>query len=255
MISGIGSTGGYDLSAMASRIFNQLDTNSDESIDKAELQTLADTGTHFNVEQIMAGLDTNADGKIDVSETENSLKKLGEQMQKRLSRHMQPPDPSELFSRTDTNGDGGIDLSEFAVAGPKDVDEQQAGEMFSVFDANGDGSITEAEYTAAMEQMSPTPGGMPPPGGPPPQNMVSDSSDDNASTTVAAAGSTTDGNSIRQLLDVLMSSETDDDDEDDESVRSIKQLIEELQNGMTYGNRGSLSVGMSSMTTLFSITG
>ncbi len=252
MISGIGSMGAFDPTSMATQIFKTLDTNSDESIDKTELQTLADNGASLDIGQLLTDLDTNGDGKIDKAETESALKKLADEMQSRFARagmqQMQPPDPAEMFKLADANGDGGIDKTEFADIGPGDTDEATLDEMFSSIDTDGNGSIDETENEAAMSRMGPPPGGMPPP---PPQEKTS--SDDTVSSLSAVSTADCKNSSILQLLDALKSS-NEDDEETDAAAQSIKRIIDELQNGMVYSRQAGLSVSMSSTQSLFSIS-
>jgi Ca2+-binding EF-hand superfamily protein len=238
MISSIGGNYGFDTAAMSSRIFKTLDTNSDNAIDATELQTLVDSGANLDISQLMADLDTNSDGKIDRSETVNALKRLGEEMKSRFSRTgMQgmppPPDPSVMFAKADSNSDGGIDQTEFADMGPGDVDQDAMKELFSSIDADGNGTIDEAENTVAFEKMGPPSGGMPP------KASASEDSEDTSSVASVASTSSVKSSSIRQLLEALKSSGSDD--EEDTAAKSIDNLIRELQNGMVYSSKASMS--------------
>lgn len=253
MVSGIGGMRMYDQSSMTSRIFKQLDTNTDNSIDTTELQAFADSGANIDINQMMTDLDGNGDGSINTSEIDSALKKLGDEIQSRFAnsgmQNMQPPDPAEMFKNADVNEDGSLDKSEFAAIGPGNVDEATLDEMFDSIDTDGNGSIDEAENETAMGKMGPpASGGMPPP--PPEETSSTSETDTSALSAVLEAGSSKNS-SIAQLLEALKS--TDDDESDDPAVSSIKNLISELQNSMTYSSQANLSASMSSTKSLFSI--
>jgi hypothetical protein len=241
----------FDQSAMTTRIFNQLDTNADEKIDTTEMQTLTESSDSLAIDQIMSGLDTNGDGTINKSEITSALKSLGDEIQSRFSNAgMPPPDPAGLFKNADTNSDGGIDKSEFAAIGPGETDDETLDEMFSSIDTDNSGTIDETENDEALSKMGPPPlKGMPPP--PPPEEETTSADETDASSVNALAAASSKSNSILQILEALKS--TDDTESDDPAVNSIKRLIEELQNGVTYSNQGNLGASISSTKSLFSI--
>jgi hypothetical protein len=78
-ISGIGSS--LDSTQMAQNFFKKADSNSDGSIDKAELKTMLSNGpgggkAAGNIDKIFAEVDTNSDGKIDETENAAQMNKM-----------------------------------------------------------------------------------------------------------------------------------------------------------------------------------
>jgi Ca2+-binding EF-hand superfamily protein len=157
MISGISQlnsyTSGINSMAMKDRhddMFNQMDTNDDGSIDKAEFtafgQQMAEKMRKPDKsEEIFSEMDTDGDGNI----TKAEFDAFGEKMKSKM--------PSMMMAEMDANGDGSIDKAEFTAFGLQMAEESgqtdKSEEIFSEIDTDGDGSITKAELDAFDEKM------------------------------------------------------------------------------------------------------
>jgi len=249
MISSIGSSGRFDPSAMASRIFKKVDTSEDDSIDLSELQSVAESGANIDPSQLISDIDTDQNGAIDSAELESALQKLSEAMNGGRAQRSKgmgpPPDPKEMFAAADTDGNGSVSKEEFSAMGPEGSDQSRIDEMFATFDTDGNGEIDEAENSAAFEKMGP----------PPPPN-----GSDGAASSVSslAADSITSGSlsdsSLVELLKALSPDSDSNTTSSNKALQSIKKLVEELQSGTTYGNQGTLAVSLSGTRSLFTAT-
>jgi len=240
MISGIsGSSSTYDLSGFASKLLKRLDTNGDGGIDVSELQAVA-AGSNVDSSELFTSLDANADGSVDPAELESVLRKIAGDQQghhpPKAHNGMQRPDPSEMFAAADTNGDGVIGKDEFAAMAPPDADASMTDEIFASIDTDGNGSIDEAENGVAMQRLGPPP---------PPQG-----SDGTAGTSALQTEESSANDMLTKLFEALQKS--DDTDDNDKTLQSIAQLVDDLQNGTTYGRLGSLAMSMSGTRNLFS---
>ena len=191
-ISGFGSFSTASLSEMREKMFNQIDTSGDGSIDKSEFAALAQQNSSSLVDELFSNMDTDQDSLVSMIEFDSTLAKLEQQMkigdsgmQAMSGMPPPPPPPDEIFDAADTNGDGTVSQDELAaVLGEKGAD------VFSQVDTDGDGQISRAEdeaFRAKMdEQMSK--------GGsdmsamsvmPPPPEKVFDAADTNGDGTVS----------------------------------------------------------------------
>ena len=82
MVSGISSMSASSLSEMRQKMFNQIDTNGDGSIDKSEVAALIEQNTSSMVDDIFTQLDTDNDNMISQIESSSNLAKLGQEMKK-----------------------------------------------------------------------------------------------------------------------------------------------------------------------------
>jgi Ca2+-binding EF-hand superfamily protein len=182
-ISGFGSCNAASLSAMRQKMFNQIDSNGDGSIDKSELSALSGQNASSLVDEVFGKMDTDQNSLVSMIEFDSSLAKLGQQMKNGGSgmsgmSGMHPP-PDKVFDAADTNGDGYVSQDELtAVLGDKGAD------VFSQVDTDGDGKISRTEdeaFRAKMkEQMSKGDAGMQAMSGmPPPPDKVFDAADTN----------------------------------------------------------------------------
>lgn len=117
---------------MDSMLFNQLDTNSDGSVSKAEFKAFNDR--HFKE------LDINKDGKItreELSQKENATEN-GKNNEGDATTHL-----DRRFNAADVNHDGGLDREE-----AKNM--PMLFQYFDEVDANRDGKVTRQEYFDAM---------------------------------------------------------------------------------------------------------
>lgn len=135
-------------------MFAKIDSNSDGSIDKTEMQSFSEQisnqdGDTIDISRMFADMDTDSDGLI--SQDEFLAAKPPEPPQGMGPG--QPPDPEEMFSQMDVNGDGVIDkdeMQEFMEKMPaRDGKTPDIDKMFSENDSDGDGKITKEEFVAA----------------------------------------------------------------------------------------------------------
>jgi Ca2+-binding EF-hand superfamily protein len=152
-ISGFGSCNAASLSAMRQKMFNQIDSNGDGSIDKSELSALSGQNTSSLVDEIFGKMDTDQDSLVSMIEFDATLAKLEQQMKKGDSgmpamSGMPPPPPDKVFDTADANGDGSVTQEELtAVLG------QRGADVFSQVDTDGDGKISRTEDEAFRVKM------------------------------------------------------------------------------------------------------
>ena len=79
-ISGFGSFNAASLSEMRQKMFNQIDTDSDGSINKNELSALAGQNASSLVDEIFSKMDTEQDSLVSMIEFDATLAKLEQQM-------------------------------------------------------------------------------------------------------------------------------------------------------------------------------
>ena len=115
-----------DRMARGEKMVEQLDTNGDGAVSKAEVD--ASRAAAF------AAADTNGDGGV--SQAEVLAYQEAQRAERRAARE------AEMFARADTNGDGVLGPDEF---GPR-VDR-----MFEALDKDDDGMITAEEREEARE--------------------------------------------------------------------------------------------------------
>jgi Ca2+-binding EF-hand superfamily protein len=150
-ISGFGSFSSASLSEMRQKMFNQIDTNGDGSINKNEFSAMAGQNSSSLVDEIFGKTDANNDSLISKSEFDSAMAKLEQKMKSSHSGAQAMsgmPSPDKVFDTADTNGDGNVTQDELtAVMGDK------AADVFSKVDTNGDGKISRAEDEAFRAKM------------------------------------------------------------------------------------------------------
>lgn len=241
-------------------MFAKVDTDSDGSVSKAELQGLLEdiskkTGVSSgsSTDELFSKMDSNSDGSLSQDE-------LGEGM-----KSVMPPPPStmdfaqsrsagsssdDLFTKVDSNGDGSISTEEMAslrelmdkMASSKDdavTATSGDDELFSQLDTDGNGSLSKTEFEAGRPQPGQGPqsaGGMPPP--PPAGGAAkagSSTSYDPLDTNqdgVVSAEERLAGNSASDPLQALFKSIDSDGDgaiSASESGAFVQQLSEQVQ--------------------------
>jgi Ca2+-binding EF-hand superfamily protein len=157
MISGISSSTA-SLSEMRQKMFNQIDTSGDGSIDKNEMAALIEQNTSTLVEDLFSKVDTDQDGLISQIESDSGLAKMGQQMKHggagmpAVSGTQPPPPPEKVFDTADVNEDGVVSKEELsAVIGQNggNIDD-----LFSKVDTDGDGVISRTEDETFRQQMT-----------------------------------------------------------------------------------------------------
>jgi Ca2+-binding EF-hand superfamily protein len=143
-ISGLGSFNAASLSAMRQKMFNQIDSNGDGSIDKSELSALSGQKASSLVDEIFGKMDTDQDSLVSMIEFDAILAKLEQRMNSGdAGMSGMPPPADKVFDTADANGDGSVTQDELtAVLGQKGAD------VFSQVDTDGDGKISRTEDEA-----------------------------------------------------------------------------------------------------------
>ncbi|MBN1291607.1 MAG: EF-hand domain-containing protein [Candidatus Latescibacteria bacterium] len=179
MIGGINSFSGLNsasMSQMRQSLFSSVDTDSDGSITKSELETFV-VKNQPGVDEIFNNSDTDHDGVIGGSESDESMAMLDLQMMAGFSMKMSmlsgtelgqgsgagmelPPPPPGLrqppeitMDAVDSNGDGSIDEDELSAFLEENGLAAETDTIFSDIDTDGDGLISSSELEAANEKM------------------------------------------------------------------------------------------------------
>jgi len=182
MVSGISGMSTSSLTEMRQKMFDQIDTNGDGSLDKSEITALIEQNTSSMVDNIFAQMDTDGDSAISRIESNAEMSKLGHEMKGRgpgMQGTQGPPPPEDVFETADTDGDGMVSEDELAaVMGAESTDISR---LFSEVDTDGDGLISKTEdeaFRAQMtEQMQQHGPGMRGTQGPPPPEDVFETAD------------------------------------------------------------------------------
>lgn len=190
MVSGISGMSTSSLTEMRQKMFDQIDTNGDGSLDKSEIAALIEQNTSSMVDNIFAQMDTDGDSAISRIESNAEMSKLGQEMKGKgpgMQGTQGPPPPEDVFETADTDGDGMVSEDELAaVMGAEGTDISQ---LFSEVDADGDGLISKTEdeafRTKMTEQMQQRGPGMRGTQGPPPPDQVFETADTNGDDMVS----------------------------------------------------------------------
>ncbi len=152
-ISGAGSSAASAMMQMwQDYLFKKVDSNSDGSIDKSELEAVSETQQDgVSVDQIFSSLDSNQDSLISMQEAEAGLSQMGQEMKKEgfpmnmgtKSGSTGKTDSEGIFNSLDTNSDGYVSSDELAAAFGN-----EAGKIMDMIDTDGDGQISQAESDA-----------------------------------------------------------------------------------------------------------
>lgn len=165
-ISGSSNAWANQRSAMQTRMFAKVDTDSSGSVNADELQTMLDkvsehTGVSFqkSAQELLTAMDGNSDGALSSDELAQGMQSI------------MPPPPStmdfaqardgaqkgsdDLFSKVDTDGDGSVsqsEMSDFKAKMGKSADTSSNDERFAKLDTDGSGSLSQAEFEAGRPQ-------------------------------------------------------------------------------------------------------
>lgn len=168
MISGISSNKMSDLFSLSQlwqNMFNKIDTNSDGSIDKTELQAAAPKKSFGMNEILNSGTNQNAVISTDETNTDsaNFEQYTGvNDFAMNMGRIGGPPPPpmniqdgeessNDLFSLLDSNGDGMIDQTELQAFG--DQTGIDTNTIFSAIDTDGDDLISQSEFDTFLNSI------------------------------------------------------------------------------------------------------
>jgi Ca2+-binding EF-hand superfamily protein len=166
-----------------------------------------------------------------------------------------------IFKKVDADGNGSIDKTEFKAAIAKMTDDQDVSSdeldsMFSALDTSKDGKVDETEMLAALKSSGEARhakmqamGMMPPP--PPPENQDSSQSQGQVKS-LQSTDTSTDDVAFSDLISSLKSTGSGEKDED--RISSLfSSLVQDLMNGTSYSQQGSLSVNTTTAQTLLSL--
>lgn len=166
-------------SAMQTRMFAKVDTDSSGSVNADELQTMLDkvsehTGVSFqkSAQELLSAMDSNSDGTLGSEELAQGMQSImpppPSTMDFAQARNGAQEGSDDLFTKVDTDGDGSISQSELTELGQK-MGKTDAAERFAELDTDSDGALSQAEFETGRPPSTNGPqgaGGMPPP--PPP---------------------------------------------------------------------------------------
>lgn len=207
--------------------FDQLDSNSDQSITLDELKAAAPNGPSAardkRAEALFKAMDSDGNGSVTADEKsafDDKLQKLMAERQSGLAFMAQQfgiPSNADVFKATDTNSDGAVSFDEFSADdAAKNVSTDKLQQLFGMIDTNSDGSISEDESStfldavrsAVADRGPPPPGGGPagtggPPPPPPPQDDQQADQDTNGIDLLLKAVSSYQSQSQTKSTDLI----------------------------------------------------
>ncbi len=164
-------------SQMQARMFAKVDSNSDGSVDKAELNSMLSdiskmTGQSQsgNIDDTFKSMDSNGDGKLSSDEMGKGMEKLMpppstmDFAQSHSGSGSTSSDGSpldDMLSKIDSNGDGSLDKSELETLAAKiksDTGMDVSAKLKKMADDNG-GKVSLDQFKTAMEKERPTSAG------------------------------------------------------------------------------------------------
>lgn len=165
-------------SAMQTRMFAKIDTDSSGSVNASELQTMLDdvsqhTGVGFQktAQELLTAMDSNSDGALGSEELAQGMQSLlpppPSTMEFAQARNGAQEGSDDLFAKVDADGDGdgSISQTELTELGQK-MGKTDGAERFAQLDTDSDGALSPSEFEAGRPQSANGPqgaGGMPPP--------------------------------------------------------------------------------------------
>ena len=167
MLHGLGASASQSTNNISS-IFKKLDSNSDNSVDRAEFVT----GKPDDVSAEQAGslfdtLDSKGTGSLSQTDLTSAFQQMAASMQSVLlqsqevgqsgqhgGHHGGPPDSKQMFKDLDADADGTVTRDEFVSGRPDDVSKDQAGAFFDkIASAAGADSATGLSQDQLAEGM------------------------------------------------------------------------------------------------------
>lgn len=181
---------------LAERLMSRFDSDSSDSVDSTELQSLLDdvakkTGvsTSSSASDLLASNDSDGDGNLSSQELAQTLQSIlpppstMDFAQSRGSSSATGQAGDDLFSKVDSDGSGAVSQEELQgllehMSGNRDstATSTEAAALFKQLDSDSDGSLSSSEFDAGRPQNSADSGASnstasanrpaPPPGGP-----------------------------------------------------------------------------------------
>lgn len=179
-VSGSSNAWASQRSAMQTRMFAKVDTDSSGSVNASELQTMLDdvsqhTGVSFQktAQELLTAMDGNSDGSLSSDELAQGMQSImpppPSTMDFAQARNGAQEGSDDLFAKVDTDGDGSVsktEMSDFVAKMGKNADSS-SDDKFAKLDTDADGALSQAEFEAGRPQApSASQGGAPM--GPPP---------------------------------------------------------------------------------------
>ncbi len=179
-VSGSSNAWANQRSAMQTRMFAKVDTDSSGGVNASELQTMLDdvsehTGVSFQKteQELLTAMDGNSDGSLSSDELAQGMQSImpppPSTMDFAQARNGAQKGSDDLFSKVDTDGDGSVsktEMSDFVAKMGKNADSS-SDDKFAKLDTDADGALSQAEFEAGRPQApSASQGGAPM--GPPP---------------------------------------------------------------------------------------
>ena len=165
-VSGSSNAWATQRSAMQTRMFAKVDTDSNGSVNATELQTMLDdvsqhTGTSFQktAQELLTAMDGNSDGTLSSDELaqgmQSTMRPPSSTMDFAQVRNSSKENNNDLFSKVDTDGDGSVsksEMSEFTSKVGRSAHASASDNKFAKLDTDGDGSLSKTEFEAGRPQ-------------------------------------------------------------------------------------------------------
>jgi Ca2+-binding EF-hand superfamily protein len=218
---------------MQAKMFAEVDSNGDGSVDKSELSTMLGqisekTGLSLDssTSDTFSKMDSNSDGSLSSDELSQGMEKLmpprstmdfaqAHQTSSSSSTNSNPMDA--FFSSIDSNGDGSLDSNELTALADKvkaETGSDVSSQLHQLASDNG-GTVSKDAFMQAMRPSGPPPGGPGGAGGPPPSAGTQTSSATSATSSSSSSSSST-------TYDPL-------DTNQDGTVSEMERLVGQLQ--------------------------
>lgn len=179
-VSGGNNAWAAQRSAMQTRMFAKVDTDSSGSVNASELQTMLDdvskhTGVSFQktAQELLTAMDGNGDGTLGSDELAQGMQSIlpppPSTMEFAQARNGATDGSDDLFSKVDTDGDGSVsktEMSDFVAKMGKNADSS-SDDKFAKLDTDADGALSQAEFEAGRPQAPSASQGAAPMGPPP----------------------------------------------------------------------------------------
>lgn len=165
-VSGSSNAWANQRSAMQTRMFAKIDTDSNGSVNASELQTMLDevsehTGVSFQktAQELLTAMDGNGDGTLGSDELAQGMQSIlpppPSTMDFAQARNGAQEGNDDLFAKVDTDGDGSVsktEMSDFVAKMGQNADTSSSDDKFSTLDTDDSGALSQAEFEAGRPQ-------------------------------------------------------------------------------------------------------